>query len=507
MSKTRVGSSILPLATNSYKVFSFFYNKAKSSQKLSRKTKIINMNKLKSLNTKHFLLCFYSLIVLNYLSNIFKNSIFESLLDTNYFDMFSTILLFIFLYLVSKEISSNFKLPYISTGFVTYMFSFFLVDILTLFVFTGLTFSLLFIFVNAGWILLLIYKKANIKSFLFIISAFTFTNIYNNFFINSLSKNSNIFGDVKDIHFEHVKNIYTNSYFQSISNSSWEGYPQMAAYFHATLHQISISTIEFNYLPSSTNVLWLLSVLFIYESDLSRISKYVFFLSFSSLIFNSEWLKFLFIDSLMTEGVLSYLFCVALLSIIKSLKIKESNLYIPFILMGLLYFCKQFVSILSLFVTFYFLIRKKNRKFAILGFVGFLLKELSYLTYFKNVTKNFHYKELDLKDTFFDLILLRDLKLENFFIILKNLSKDIPLTLVLIYWLLLTIMFFYKRDIFEKDVVLFTFLISINFILIFILYISIWRNAELESPIRYILILLHLIFYSQFIIIDKMSES
>ena len=150
------------------------------------------MKKFKTLNIKHFLLCFYSLIVLNYLSNIFENPIIETLLATNYFDMFSTILLFIFLYLVSKEISSNFRLPYISTGFVTYMLSFFLVDILTLFVFTGLKFSLLFIFVNAGWILLLIYRKANFKSLIFIISAFIVSNIYNNFFINSLSKNTNI---------------------------------------------------------------------------------------------------------------------------------------------------------------------------------------------------------------------------------------------------------------------------------------------------------------------------
>ena len=103
------------------------------------------MKKFKTLNIKHFLLCFYSLIVLNYLTNIFENPIIETLLATNYFDMFSTILLFIFLYLISKEISSNFRLPYISTGFVTYMLSFFLVDILTLFVFTGLKFSLLFI--------------------------------------------------------------------------------------------------------------------------------------------------------------------------------------------------------------------------------------------------------------------------------------------------------------------------------------------------------------------------
>ena len=84
-------------------------------------------------------------------------------------------------------------------------------------------------------------------------------------------------------------------------------------------------------------------------------------------------------------------------------------------------------------------------------------KELSYLTYFKNVTKNFHYREVDFQDTFFDLILLRDIKLENFFIILKNLSKDIPLSLVFIYWLLLTTMFFFKKNIRNKEVFLFSF--------------------------------------------------
>jgi len=465
------------------------------------------MEKFKILNFKYFLLLFYTLIVLNYLINVYNNSIIGTLLETNYFDIMSTILLFIFLYLVSKEISSKLKLPYISTGFVTYMFSFFLVDISILFVFTGLKFLLLFTLVNVGWLILLIYKKTNIKTLLMITSAFTLTNLYNNFFINSLSKNINILGDVKDIHYDHVKNIYTNNYFYSVSNSNLEGYPQMVAYFHATLNQISISNIEFNYLPSSTNVLWLLTLLFIYESDLSRISKYVFFFSFSALIFNSEWLKLLFIDSLMTEGPLSYLFCIVLLSINKSIKTNEVNLYISFILMGLLYFSKQFISLLSLLVILYFLFSKKNRAYAFIGTVGFLLKELSYLTYFKNVTKNFHYREVDFQDTFFDLILLRDLKLENFFIILKNLSKDIPLSLVFVYWLLLTTIFFFKKNIRDKEVFLFSFLILINFIMIFILYISIWRNAELESPIRYMLNLLHLIFYSQFKIIDKTSES
>ena len=133
----------------------------------------------------------------------------------------------------------------------------------------------------------------------------------------------NILGDVQDIHFLHVKNIYTNNYFYSISNPNLEGYPQLVAYFHTTLNKISISNFEFNYLSSSTNVLLLLTLLLIYELDLSRITKFVFSLSFTALILNSEWLKFLFIDSLMTEGSLSYLFCVILLSLVKFLNLEK----------------------------------------------------------------------------------------------------------------------------------------------------------------------------------------
>ena len=253
-------------------------------------------------------------------------------------------------------------------------------------------------------------------------------------------------------------------------------------------------------------MLLLLTFLLIYELDLSRITKFVFSLSFTALILNSEWLKFLFIDSLMTEGSLSYLFCVILLSLVKVSKSRKGNLFISFFLMGLLYFSKQFISTLSVLVILYYLINKKTRQYALVGTIGIFLKEISYLTYFKDINKNFHFREFDFLDTLLDLILLRDVILSNVFTILKNLSVDIPLTLIFSYWLLLTMIFFYKTKNWQKDIVFFTVLIIINFALIFILYISVLRNAELESPIRYMMNLLHLVFYSQFKIIELMSK-
>ena len=138
-----------------------------------------------------------------------------------------------------------------------------------------------------------------------------------------------------------------------------------------------------------------------------------------------------------------------------------------------------------------------------MGFFGLLLKEASYISYFSKVTKNFHLVEVDLIDTFFDLLLLRDLKLENVKIIFQNLAIDIPLTLILIYLVILSIFYLIMNGTKDKEFNLYIFLITINFLMVFILYVSIWRNAELESPIRYILNLLHLVLFSQFKIIDN----
>ena len=95
--------------------------------------------------------------------------------------------------------------------------------------------------------------------------------------------------------------------------------------------------------------------------------------------------------------------------------------------MGLLYFSKQFISTLSVLVILYYLINKKTRQYALAGIIGIFLKEISYLTYFKDINKNFHFREFDFLDTLLDLILLRDVILSNVFTILKNLSVDIPL--------------------------------------------------------------------------------
>ena len=198
-----------------------------------------------------------------------------------------------------------------------------------------------------------------------------------------------------------------------MNNSSLEGYPQLVGYFQALLNKISLYLFDFQNFSSSINVLALLTIFFIFELDIDRHLKFLLSSIFISLFGNSEWLRFLFIDSLMTEGSLSYLFCVLIVSARTSYDKNDKSQIISYLLLGILYLAKQFISILALMCIIFFFLSKKSRKYAIVGFTGVFIKEVSYLTFFSDLTKNYHLEEVDLLDTFFDFLYLRDLKISN----------------------------------------------------------------------------------------------
>lgn len=455
-----------------------------------------------SLNNKNYIFLIFSPIVVNFLLNSFRDISTSKIKSFNYYDLVSTLLLFLFLFYIGKNIKLKLNLLYKSTGIVMYLLSFFIIDNLILFFYTELNHIQVFFIVNLLWISFLIYRKTKFIDLLVILLTFIFLNQYNIYFLQYLTRNKNIIGDVKDVHFEHVKNIYLESYFYSMNSPVLEGYPQFIAYFQAVLNRIAISQIEFEHLSSSINVLYLLTILLIYEINLSNISKFTLSVVFTSLIFNSDWLQILFVDSLMAEGSLSYLFCTVLVSLIDQIKQTPKNSRFIFLLLGFFYLSKQFISILTLLIVIYFILKKSTRRYALFGFIGFLLKELSYESYFSNLIKNYHMKEIDFRDTFFDLLLFRDLKFENFRIIIDNLYIDKPISVI---FFIFFITFIVSQTIYRfnyTDVNFFASIILINYLLIFTLYISIWRNMELESPIRYMLNLLHLNLFAEFYVLN-----
>ena len=127
----------------------------------------------------------------------------------------------------------------------------------------------------------------------------------------------------------------------------------------------------------------------------------------------------------MTEGILSYLFLIALISI-KRTQYQKSKYETSFFTVGILYLAKQFTSLLILLFILFFMLKKRDRSYALFGVSGILIKEIASVTYFSNIIKNYHLQEVDFLDLVLDLILLRDLKINNIFEILYNLSKDKP---------------------------------------------------------------------------------
>jgi len=247
-------------------------------------------------------------------------------------------------------------------------------------------------------------------------------------------------------------------------------------------------------------------LLLVYETKISNFGKFIMGMTFTVLIYNSEWLKLIFVDSLMTEGTLSYLLAAILMSVVQTKNKGSKNLQLVFLLLGTLYLAKQFISLLSLIAVIYFLFLKETRKFAVFGFFGLILKELSFVTVFKNLTKNYHLKQIDLIDTFFDLILFRDLKISNIQTILRNLFLDKPSFLIFVIFFILLGMLILNKKAFNQDLVLYSSIVLINFLLVFLLYVSVWRNMELESPIRYFLNLLHLTIVYEFLMIEEIKN-
>ena len=459
------------------------------------------MNNFSIIN-KNYIYLIFSPIIVNFLLNSSQDISVSKIQGFNYFDLISTSLLFFFLFYVGKIVKLKLKLMYNSTGIVTYLLSFFIIDNVILFFYTNLNHSQVFIVVNLLWMSFFIYSKTKVFNLLVVLLTFLILKWYNLNFLQYLTRNKNIIGDVKDVHFQHVKNIYLESYFYSMNLPVLEGYPQFIAYFQAVLNRISISQPEFEHLSSSINVLYLLTILLIYEINLSNFSKFILSAVFTSLIFNSEWLKILFVDSLMAEGSLSYIFCTILISLTAQLREKPKYSKFIFLLLGFLYLSKQFISILTLFIILYFTMKKSTRRYALFGFTGFLLKELSYESYFSNLIKNYHMKEIDFRDTFFDLLLFRDLKFENFRIILENLYIDKPISIIFFLFFVSLIVSFNSFKFKYTDVNFFASIVLVNYLLIFTLYISIWRNMELESPIRYMLNLLHLNLFTVFYVLN-----
>ncbi len=435
-------------------------------------------------------------------SPIILNSIFNFLIsfqkiftDLNIFNLISTFLFFIFLFIIGLNIKESLNLNSISFGICNFILSFFILENINILFNLKLNFSSVIYLNLISWILIFLLKRNDTSLLFFLITSSTFLRVFHYFFIEKFEVNQNIRVDA--VYFiEFSKLISEKGYLFSIENNIFIGYSQFSSYLHSIFHYLNFFTNDFVYFRSTTNVLFFLSILLIFESTREFSNKILGIILYICLTLNSDWLNFVMIDSLMSEGIMNYLFAALVFSLFK-----EENKRLSFFLFGFLIFSKQFYIALILLSLLIFIINRNYRNFAIYLASGYIFKTILYATRLKNLEPDHHIRQIDIQDTFFDLLLFRNLKIENILLIFKNLAQDRPFTLFLVIMTLLYLINLKTNNVYELNY--FFFLIFINIILVLLLYISVWRFMELESPIRFILNL----YLIKFIFLTKILDT
>jgi hypothetical protein len=404
---------------------------------------------------------------------------------------------------VGNSVKHSLKLESVSLGITYYLFTFFIFDSIVLFFYQKLSFLQILFIVNLLWISFFIFKIRSLKNFLFLTIPFISLRIFFNEFNSQFTINKNIRGDVEAIFFQQAKNIYEGSYFNSINNYVFEGYPQFLSYIQSIFLGLSSNIETYNFFSFTSHIVFYLTLLFFMELNISNFHKFISITLFSLLLFNSEFLQFLFTASLMSEGLVSLFTAILTISVINNTNNSKELDYKIFLLFGIMYFSKQFNSSLVLITILFLFFMKRRSKIVLFGFSGIVLKELLYLFVFTEVSKDHHIKQIDVPDTIFDLLLFRDLQIQNIFSILQNLWKDKPIVILffVFYFSYIYSKIFVKK--FELQTDLIFILINLNIVFVFLIYISVWQNMELESPIRYFMNYLHLLVISIFLVIEK----
>ncbi len=165
-----------------------------------------------------------------------------------------------------------------------------------------------------------------------------------------------------------------------------------------------------------------------------------------------------------------------------------------FSLFSCLLFSKEFISTLTIVVLIYLLLIKKNNNVLIAIPIYFINE--TYQTLFTPDAKDLPYLEgFKLKDFLLDIVLLRDLEVNNIIKIINQFVIDKPMSLLFVIFLILNMYSLQKN---HKNFIssMSFWLIVLNVFMVIILYIYWWKDYGIQSSYRYILNVLHLVFIS-----------
>ena len=466
--------------------------------------------KIIDLIQKNLSLLLLSPIILNF----FMKLILGEVVLLNYYQQNKIVVLMlitnsIFFTYLSYQINSSLKLNSLSLSLVYFLSSFFIVDFLLLIVFKNVLFKYIVIIVYLLWAVLLSFLKKNKIVFLKVTLLFAVNNYINQKFYKTLTNVGNyqeLNTDVPLQWFKLADLISSNNYYFALSNNVIEGQTLFISYIQALIFNLNFYLYDFEFIRINSNIVLVFITMLVCDLKISNRNKIIACLALFSIILNSDWLTYLFIDSLMLEGIVSFIFATFLLNLKQhtNQKFRPMSL-IFFIFFSSLLFTKQFVSLLTIFLFVYIFLKYKNVNSMVIPI--FYSIDFFYKKYVILESGQFELiKGTSISELVTNLFLFRNLEISNISKIINQLLIDRPVSYLLLLFIILNVFRLTKNSKDEELNLIFT-LVIINFVLIFVLYVAWWQDFGIQSSFRYILNLFNLFYLSTIIHLDSTEKN
>ena len=469
-----------------------------------------NLSNYKIINLKKYsLIVLLSPIILNSIINILSTVNLKQIIENNLMNICSFFLAVLFYYCLSSSINNLLSLNSRSLSLVFFFTSFFIIDLIFLPITKLFLFSNTFYVTIIIWLLIFILKLKPLRVIYLMISYFSLRLFNNIYFKNIALKNEYIElnTDVTVQWFPLAKIIYENNYFFALENNLIEGQSLFLSYIQSLINFINFQTKEFLFFNLNSNIFILFGILLIFDLQIEYKNKIFSSLVLIFLFLNNDWLYYLFVNSLMLEGLVSFFIAAYLVNFDRFKESNGSLSNIYYLFFGTMALTKQFVSLTFLLFCFIGLVIYKNKANYLVALIPFVLKSFYQFIYFRETHYATYTNDLDYVDLIFDIILFRDLNLDNIFLIVKNFWIDKPTSLIFVYFFLFLIFNLFKtRNVNQIYLSKNLFIVS-NIFFVFILYISYWQNIELESSYRYILNMFNLVYLGLISDLDSFEKT
>ena len=447
-------------------------------------------------------------IFLNFCINMLQNN--ESLFHfyiKNFHHLFSLVLACVFFYIITYEINNLLNVNSLSLSLAYFLSSFFLVEYISISfgikIFNNINvfhyLTLLF------WLIIFVSKKIKLQNLFTIIASYTGLIIYNfyNFeTIRTVLNYKELNTDVENQWFQITQKIHSEGLFEAFINNIIQGQGLYISHIQSTIFKINFPLKDFEYIRVNSNIFLFFALFLFFDLQIKFKNKIILSLLYFCVVLNSDWLTYLFVDSLMLEGIVGLIFCSFLVNLEKFQNRKINlNSIIFFLFFGCLLLSKQFISLIVLLFVIYLLFVKKYLN-AFSSLFIYILDKLYLKIFFEN---NVSFEYLDGRSVLgliVDLITLNNLDISVVQKIIYELLKDRIVSYLFIIFVLLNL----YSIILGKDTKNLFYLVLINILLIAILYISWWKNIEVQSSYRYFLNFFYVLISSIALNIDQLFK-